>query len=86
MGISWRLKKSLGKLKCRLLGPSDSEAMGWGLRLLVGAVLFFTDGCSAVSCDFGVFVRGGELKVLLLRHLASDHENLQLKMTLMVLM
>ena len=24
--------------------------------------MFFVDGCSAVSCDFGVFVRGGELK------------------------
>ena len=27
--------------------------------------------CSAVSCDFGVLVRGGELKVLLLHHLVS---------------
>ena len=57
-----------------------------GLETLGRCSPFFTDGCSAVSCDFGVFVRGGELKVLLLRHLASDHENLQLKMTLMVLM
>ena len=23
---------------------------------------FFVDGCSALSCGFGVFVRGGELK------------------------
>ena len=31
---------------------------------------FFFNGCSADSCDFGVLVRGGELKVFLLCHLA----------------
>ena len=28
--------------------------------------VFFISGCSAVSCDLGGFVRGGELMVLLL--------------------
>ena len=31
--------------------------------------VFFMDGSSADSCDFGVLVRGGEVKVFLLRHL-----------------
>ena len=30
---------------------------------------FSIDGCSANSCDFGVLVRGGELRVFLLHHL-----------------
>ena len=34
---------------------------GCRISCLVGSSLF-VDGCSAVSCDFGVFVRGGELK------------------------
>ena len=28
----------------------------------------FTDGCSAVSCDLGLLVRGGKLRGLLLHH------------------
>ena len=36
---------------------------------------FFVDGCLAVSCDFGAFVRGGEVQVLLLHHLISLHSN-----------
>ena len=38
--------------------------------LLLDSSLFF-GGHSAVSCDFGVLVRGGELKALLLCHLVS---------------
>ena len=37
---------------------------------------FFNHGCSADGCDFGVLIRGGELRVLLLRHL--DHSPLPL--------
>ena len=34
----------------------DTEyVFSWG-------VVFFVDGCSTVGCDFGVFMRGGELK------------------------
>ena len=32
---------------------------------------FFTDGCSAVSCDFGVLLTVDELKVLFLCHLVK---------------
>ena len=34
--------------------------------------ILFTDGCSAVSCDFGVIVRRVELRVLLLHHLGHS--------------
>ena len=34
--------------------------------------VFFTDGCSASSCDFGALVRGGELRCFLLRHLGQS--------------
>ena len=44
---------------------------GCRLSFLVGSSLFFTDACSAVSCDFGVLVRGGELRVFLLHRLVS---------------
>ena len=27
---------------------------------MVGSSIFFVDGCSAVRCNFGVFMRGGE--------------------------
>ena len=37
--------------------------------------VFFTDDCSAVSSDFGVFMRQGELKILLLCHLTSHPLN-----------
>lgn len=29
------------------------------------------DGCSSVSCDYGVLIRGGELKLLQFCHLVS---------------
>ena len=32
---------------------------------VVKDTVFFIDGCSAYSCDFGVLVRGGELRVFL---------------------
>lgn len=35
---------------------------------------FFTDGCSAHSCDLGAPVRGGELRVLLLCHPAQSSQ------------
>ena len=41
------------------------------ISILIGSSLF-TDGCSAVSCDFGVLVRGDELKFLLLYHVISS--------------
>ena len=40
---------------------------GCKLSFLVGWV-FLTDGCSAISCEFGVFVKGYVLKFLLLHH------------------
>ena len=36
---------------------------------LVGSSLFFINVCSADSCNFGVLMRGGELRVFLLLHL-----------------
>ena len=44
---------------------------GYRISFLVGSVVFFTDGCSAVSCDFDVLLTGDELKVLLLCHLVK---------------
>ena len=41
------------------------------ISFLIGSSLFI-DGCSAVSCDFGVLVRGDELKFLLLCHVISN--------------
>ena len=41
---------------------------GCRISSFVGPNLFI-DGCSAVSCDFGVLVGEGELKVLLLCYL-----------------
>ena len=41
------------------------------MSFLVGSAVFFTDGCSAVSCDFGVLLTGDELKVLFLCHLVK---------------
>ena len=38
--------------------------------------IFFIDGSSAVSCDFGVLVRGGELKVILLCCLFESNNTL----------
>ena len=32
--------------------------------ILVGFQNYFVDGCSAVSCDFGVFIRRGQLTSL----------------------
>ena len=49
---------------------------GYRISFLVGSYLFFIDGCSAVSCDFGVLTRGGELQVLLLRHLVPGTEEI----------
>ena len=43
----------------------------YGIFFLLVLFFFFTDGCSEASCDFGVLVRGGELKVLLLCHLVT---------------
>ena len=45
--------------------PSCSGFFVFGCRIsfLVGSRHFFTDGCSAVRCDFGIFMGGGELKV-----------------------
>lgn len=41
------------------------------MQIIFGKVpVFFVDGCS-VGCDFGVFVRGGELQVLLLLFLPA---------------
>ena len=34
---------------------------GCRVSFLVGSSVFLVDGCSAVSCDFGVFVRMREL-------------------------
>lgn len=36
---------------------------------LVGPSLFVIDGCSVISCDIGILVEGGKLKVLLLHYL-----------------
>ena len=49
----------------------SSLCFGYRISFLVGSVVFFTDGCSAVSCDFGVLLTGDELKVLLLCHLVK---------------
>ena len=38
---------------------------GCRISFLVGSSLF-VDGCSAVSCDFGVFVRGGQMLTVLI--------------------
>ena len=38
---------------------------------MLGSSIFFVDSCSAVTCDFGVFLRRGELISFLLCHLAS---------------
>ena len=46
---------------------------GCRISFLVGSSLFLI-GCSAISCNFGVLVRGGKLKVLLLHHLVSSHK------------
>lgn len=43
---------------------------------MFGVVLvFFTDDFSAVICDFGIVIGGGELKVVLLHHLVSSPES-----------
>lgn len=34
-------------------------------------LILFIKGCSADTCDFGVLVRGGKLRVFRLRHLAG---------------
>ena len=34
---------------------------GCRISFVVGSSIFFFDGCSPVSCDFGIFVRRGEL-------------------------
>ena len=44
---------------------------GCSISFLVGSSLFLINGYAAVSCDFGVLMRGGELKVFLLCHLVS---------------
>ena len=42
---------------------ASSLSLGVGYLFLVGSsVNFFVDGCSAVSYDSAVFMRGGELK------------------------
>ena len=38
-------------------------------------LVFFINGCSADCCDFGVPVRGGELRVFLLGHLGQSPEH-----------
>ena len=34
--------------------------------------VYFIDGCCSANCDFGVLMRGGELRVLLLYHLGRS--------------
>ena len=41
---------------------ASSLSLNVKISFLVGSSLFFVDDCTAVSCDFSVFVRGGELK------------------------
>ena len=55
MGFNYILKAPL------LLSHCGFFIFGCRLSFLVGLSLF-VDGYSAVSCDFGVFMRGGELK------------------------
>ena len=58
-----------------LLLPSYHLAVASSLSLDVGYSFFgrfqrfFVPGRSAVSCDFGVFIKRGCARVLLLRHL-----------------
>ena len=40
--------------------------------LLLWALVFFINGCSANSCDLGVPMRGGDLRVFLLHYLAQS--------------
>lgn len=42
---------------------------------MIGSIIFFNDGCSADSFDFGVFMRGGYLRVFLLCHLPNGKNN-----------
>ena len=51
-------------MKAPLLPSHYGFVFVFGCRIsfLVGSSLFLLMVCSAVSCDFGVFVRGGELK------------------------
>ena len=58
------------------LSPSYNLIVASSLSLGVGYLffggfqwVFFVDGCSTVSCDFGVFIRRGWAHVLLLHHL-----------------
>ena len=54
--------------KAPLLYPMDSslplvvDYLFWSFPGFFVFLGFFVNGCSAVSCDFGVFVTGGELK------------------------
>ena len=54
MGFDYTTKVPL-LLPCCSLSLDTEYVFSWG-------VVFFVDGCSTVGCDFGVFMRGGELK------------------------
>lgn len=43
----------------------------WMWNISFGRFVFFVNGSSAVNCDFGVFLRRGEVISFLLCHLAS---------------
>ena len=60
-----------------LLLPNSLWFLPYGFScrrfLLVVSIIFFSRGGCADSCDLGVLVRGGELRVFLLRHLGRFH-------------
>ena len=62
----WQVKRGHCDRHCQRGPSSDGKKVSGKASL---RTWLFIDGCTANSCDFGVLVRGGELRVFVVCHL-----------------